>query len=57
MGSGTRKLVFGDLGSKEVPKCTTMYIMMSTSCRNNRISTKYIVCKVKPDHFPVFFKK
>ena len=27
---------------------------MSTSCRNNRISTKYIVCKVKPAQFPLF---
>ena len=47
MTSGSRagKLALGHLGSKNISNCKTyiMDIMMSTSCRNYRISTKYIV--------------
>ena len=43
---GIGKLVLGHLDPKDVPNCKT-YIIMNTSCGNNRTSTKYIVWKVK----------
>ena len=54
LGSGAGKLALGHL--RHIKLYNIMYIMMSTSCRNNRISTKYIVLKVKPAQFPTFFE-